>query len=114
MAGICEEPHMAAAFVSIVLVWGAVALPMLDFDACRAGSAAACDALFPALAASAAIVALHVACAVHLGIPFWYGFLFPLGYTIGAIMTFDSVRWQVRGRVSWKGRQYLRPRPGRP
>lgn len=107
-------PAITAAVVSLVLVWGAVILPLLDLGACRAGSTAACLALFSALTASAAVLALHIACAVHLGIPFWYGCLFPLGYTIGAIMAFDSVRWQLRGDVSWKGRHYLRPRPGRP
>ncbi|HEX4078913.1 MAG TPA: glycosyltransferase family A protein [Rhizomicrobium sp.] len=106
---------IGAALASVVLAWAAVFLPVLDGAACRAGSTSACVALVPALMASAAMLALHIACAVHLGIPFWYGCLFPFAYTIGSVMALDSVRWRLRGRVNWKGRQYLRPRarPGR-
>lgn len=39
-------------------------------------------------------------------LPFWYGLLFPLGYTAGALMAVDSVRRRVSGRVVWKGRIY--------
>jgi chlorobactene glucosyltransferase len=49
---------------------------------------------------------LHIAAARHFRIPFYYGVLFPLGYTVGAVMAFDSVRRRRRGRVSWKGRIY--------
>lgn len=103
---------IAAAIASLVLAWAAVVLPVADAAACRSGEHAACAALVPAGLASAAMFALHVACALHLGIPPLYGFAFPAGYTLGAIMVFDSVRWRVRGRVSWKGRNYLLPRPG--
>jgi hypothetical protein len=46
------------------------------------------------------------AAAFHFRIPFWYGLLFPLGYSAGALIALDSVRRRVRGRVSWKGRMY--------
>ncbi|HEY3777662.1 MAG TPA: glycosyltransferase family A protein [Rhizomicrobium sp.] len=104
---------IGVALVSVVLAWAAVALPVADALVCRGGDHAACAALVPAGLASAAMVALHVACAVHLGIPPLYGLLFPAGYTVGAFMVFDSVRWRVRRRVNWKGRNYLLPRPGR-
>lgn len=103
---------IGAALISLVLAWAAVLLPLMDGVHCHAGDKAACFALVPALLASSAILGLHLVAAIHLGIPFWYGFLFPLGYTTGAAMTFDSVRWRLRGRVSWKGRNYMRPRPG--
>jgi chlorobactene glucosyltransferase len=48
---------------------------------------------------------LHIAATVYFRIPFWYGLLFPLGYTVGALMALDSVRRR-SGRVSWKGRIY--------
>jgi len=44
--------------------------------------------------------------AVYFRAPFWYGLLFPLGYTAGALMALDSVRRRWRRRVSWKGRIY--------
>lgn len=28
----------------------------------------------------------------------------PFGYSVGALMALDSVRWRLRGRVAWKGR----------
>jgi chlorobactene glucosyltransferase len=52
------------------------------------------------------VIGLHVGGAVHFRIPWWYGLLFPLGYTVGAVMAIDSVRWRVTKRVYWKGRVY--------
>jgi chlorobactene glucosyltransferase len=62
--------------------------------------------LILACAGSAAAFGLHLAAARHFRIPFYYGFLFPLGYTIGALMALDSVHQRWRGKVSWKGRTY--------
>jgi hypothetical protein len=56
--------------------------------------------------ASGAAFGLHIAATFYFRIPFWYGLLFPLGYTAGALMAFDSVRRRLSGRVSWKGRIY--------
>jgi chlorobactene glucosyltransferase len=103
---------VAAALASLMLAWACVVLPAVDSFVCAGGHSGGCVALVPAALASVAMLALHVACASHLGIPPAYGFLFPAGYTLGAVMVFDSVRWRLRGRVSWKGRTYLRPRPG--
>ena len=49
---------------------------------------------------------IWLAATFHFRISFWYGLLFPLGYTAGAPMAFDSVRRRLSGRVSWKGRMY--------
>ena len=57
-----------------------------------------------ALAATVAALGFHVAGALHLRIPFWYGLIFPLGYLAGAAIAFDSVRRRRNGKVSWKGR----------
>jgi cellulose synthase/poly-beta-1,6-N-acetylglucosamine synthase-like glycosyltransferase len=46
--------------------------------------------LAAALPASAAAFGLHIAAAFHFRIPFWYGLLFPVGYTIGTLMAHDS------------------------
>ena len=59
-----------------------------------------------ALLGSGAAFGLHIAATFYFRIPFWYGLLFPLGYTAGALMAFDSVRRRLSGRVSWKGRIY--------
>ena len=45
-------------------------------------------------------------CRILFRIPFWYGLIFPLGYTAGALMALDSVRRRRSGRVLWKGRIY--------
>jgi hypothetical protein len=62
-------------------------------------------ALTAALLGSAAAFEPHVAATFHFRIPFCYGLLPPLGYTIGALLAFDSVR-RFEGRVSWKDRIY--------
>ncbi|MEJ2374952.1 MAG: glycosyltransferase [Pseudolabrys sp.] len=97
---------VATAITGVVIAWTAVLLPLLDLYGCWHGSSFACWALAPALLGSAMAFALHLAGAVHFGIPFWYGFLFPIGYTAGAAMAFDSLRQRMTGRVQWKGRVY--------
>jgi chlorobactene glucosyltransferase len=63
-------------------------------------------ALAAVLAASGAVLAFHVAGAVFFRIPLWYGVLFPIGYSAGALIALDSVRRRLHGRVQWKGRTY--------
>lgn len=97
---------LSLAAIAIVMSWAAVLIPAYDASACFAGSHDACIALAPALAASCAAFALHIAGALHFGIPWGFGLLFPLGYTVGAMIAVDSVRWRAIGRVRWKGRTY--------
>ncbi len=97
---------MLAAPVVVVLAWAAVCLPLRDLLAVLHGASGAPLALALAALGSAAVVGLHVGGAVHFKIPWWYGLLFPLGYTAGAIMALDSVRWRITRRVQWKGRVY--------
>jgi chlorobactene glucosyltransferase len=99
-------PTVLTALAAVVLSWAAVLLPLADALSCAGGSRTGCYALGPALAASAAAFGLHIAGAIHFGIPFFYGLLFPLGYSIGAAMGFDSLRRRLTRRVSWKGRVY--------
>lgn len=94
------------AAVAVLLAWAAVALPITDAAAWAQGAPYAKVALIVACAGSTAALGLHLAAARHFRIPFYYGFLFPLGYTIGALMAVDSVRLRRRGKVSWKGRTY--------
>jgi chlorobactene glucosyltransferase len=97
---------LLAAPVIVALAWIAVWLPLQDLIAVLRGVSGAPLALSLAALGSAAIVGLHIGGAVHFKIPWWYGLLFPLGYTAGAVMALDSVRWRVTRRVHWKGRVY--------
>jgi chlorobactene glucosyltransferase len=94
------------AALAILIAAASLLLPALDLFACVDGSKGACVALAPATVGSAAMLALHIAGAVHFEIPFWYGFLFPAGYVAGALIGLDSLRWRARRRVLWKGRVY--------
>jgi chlorobactene glucosyltransferase len=97
---------LMVAVIAVLLAWSAPAIPALDAMAWARGAPGAEAALIVALLGSAAAFALHVAAARHFRIPFYYGFLFPLGYTVGALMALDSVRRRLHGRVIWKGRIY--------
>ncbi len=99
-------PTLTTAAAAIVISWAVVLLPVVDYASCQAGSNAACAALALATPAALAAVGLHVAGAFYFGIPFWYGLLFPLGYTVGAFIALDSVRQRIIGQVRWKGRAY--------
>jgi len=104
LGGPTRTAAMAAA--ALVLAWAAVLVPAVDAAHCAGGETAACWALVPAALGSAAAFGLHIAGAAYFRIPFWYGLLFPLGYSIGAALAADSVRRRWRGRIHWKGRAY--------
>lgn len=91
---------------AVVIAWAAYLLPVLDASACRAGSILACGGLVLVLPASLSLLGLHIAGARYFRIPFWYGLLFPLAYTAGAGIAFDSIRRRFIGRVRWKDRIY--------
>ncbi|MDE2262039.1 MAG: glycosyltransferase, partial [Gammaproteobacteria bacterium] len=95
-----------AAPVVVALAWVAVLLPIEDLLAVLRGVGGAPVALALAALGSAAVVGMHVGGAAHFKIPWWYGLIFPLGYTAGGIMALDSVRWRINRRVYWKGRVY--------
>jgi len=97
---------LSVALAGVILAWAAFAIPLLDLAAWSRGVGGALAALLLALAASGAAVGLHVAATFYFHTPFWYGLIFPLGYSAGALLAFDSVRRRLRGRVSWKGRIY--------
>jgi chlorobactene glucosyltransferase len=99
-------PTLALALAAVTLGWAAIAIPVFDAIGCSQGAAGAWIGLAAALVATAAAFGLHIAAAFHFRIPFWYGLLFPLGYSAGAIIAADSVRRRLAGRVSWKGRLY--------
>jgi chlorobactene glucosyltransferase len=92
--------------LAVVLAWVAVVMPIVDAVAGWQGAPGAWTAFAVALIGSAAAFGLHIAATFYFRIPFWYGLLFPLGYTLGAAMALDSVRRRLTGRVIWKGRMY--------
>ncbi len=93
------------ALVVLLLTLTSILLPAAQATWCVSG-AAACAALVPALAGTAAVVGLHVAAASYFQIPFWYGLLFPLGYLVGVCLAMESLRRYWLGKIVWKGRQY--------
>ncbi len=97
---------LIVAAVAVTLAWAAVVIPMQDAVAGLKHVPDAWAALIPALLASAAAFGLHIAAARHFRVPFYYGLLFPFGYTVGAVMALDSIRRRLSGRVTWKGRTY--------
>jgi chlorobactene glucosyltransferase len=98
---------LSLALAAVILAWAACVIPLIDL-ACwwRGAGEEASIALPLALAGSGAAFGLHIAATFYFRIPFWYGLIFPLGYTAGALMALDSVRRRRSGRVSWKGRIY--------
>lgn len=97
---------VTTALAAVVLAWAAYLLPLLDGTACHAGSNPACAGLIFALPASASVFGLHLAGARYFRIPFWYALLFPMAYTVGVGIAFDSVLRRFTGRVRWKDRIY--------
>lgn len=97
---------LTTAVTAIVLTWAVVLLPIVDSVSCQAGSPTACYGLAFSVPAALAALGLHLAGTVYFSIPFWYGFLFPLGYTAGAVIALDSIRQRMIGAVRWKGRAY--------
>ena len=63
-------------------------------------------AVLIAVLASLASAGMHVAAARYFAIPLWYGLLFPIGYTLCALLAVDGITARRRGRVAWKGRVY--------
>ena len=96
-----------AATAALVLAWVTLALPVSAVVAVLAGGGApAVVSLALALAGSAALFGTHIGAARYFRIPFWYGLLFPVGYTLGAGVCAYAVWQRSRGRVRWKGRVY--------
>jgi chlorobactene glucosyltransferase len=97
---------LTVALTAVTLAWAAVVIPIVDAASYAGGASGARAGLIVAVLGSAAAFGLHVAAAIHFRIPFYYGLLFPIGYTAGAAMAIDSIRRRLTGRVIWKGRIY--------
>jgi len=97
---------ITTAVAALVLSWAAYLLPIVDSAGCRSGSGLACTGLVFATPAALSAIGLHIAGTRYFRIPFWYGLLFPLAYTVGLFIALDSVRRRATGRVRWKDRIY--------
>jgi chlorobactene glucosyltransferase len=98
---------LSLALAAVILAWAGCAIPLVDLAGWWRGAGEEASIALPlALAGSGAAFGLHIAATFYFRIPFWYGLIFPLGYTAGALMALDSVRRRRSGRVSWKGRIY--------
>lgn len=91
---------------AVILAWAAIVIPLVDAWGCAQGTPLACGALGLALASSGAAFGLHFAGARFFAIPLWYGLLFPLGYSLGALIAVSSLFCHFNRRFEWKGRVY--------
>jgi chlorobactene glucosyltransferase len=101
-----ERATLITAAIAFALSWACVLIPALDAASCARGIPGSCIALIPALMGSLAALGFHVAGSLYFQIPFWYGLLFPFGYSIGACLAIESLRRRRRRRIVWKGRTY--------
>jgi chlorobactene glucosyltransferase len=75
---------LSVALAGATLVWAALIIPLIDLVGCLQSIEGAPSALAEALTGSTAAFGLHIASTFYFRIPFWYGLLFPLGYTVSA------------------------------
>ena len=96
------------AALGLVLPWSSVIVPLvLAVVLVRATASPLLLAAFVlALLASLAMLGFHIAAARYFAVPAWYGLLFPLAYTLAAVLAIDGMIARRRGRVAWKGRIY--------
>ena len=101
------SPAIAVTLAGLVLAWSAYALPaMLALGFAAQPGLLGLTALALGSLASVALIGLHVAAARYFRVPLWYGALFPLGYTIAAMLASEGIAARCRGRIAWKGRVY--------
>jgi chlorobactene glucosyltransferase len=94
------------AMLAPLVAWLAVVLPVVYGLECVRDATQSCVGLILVVLGSSALIALHIVGAAHFGIPLRYGLVFPLGYSIGALIALDSIRCRLFGGVRWKGRTY--------
>jgi chlorobactene glucosyltransferase len=97
----------AIAAGALVLAWMTPLLPAFaTLEAIREPHPVELAAAAIALLAAAAVVATQLALVRHFRVPLWYGLLFPLACTAGALLAFYGVVRSLRGGIPWKGRVY--------
>lgn len=100
-------PALAAAVLAAPLSWAALIVPVfVAASFAQHPGPGTLASLIAASLASLAILGLHVEGARFLGVPRWCGLLFPVGYTMAALIAADGLRRHWRGTTVWKGRRY--------
>ncbi len=96
------------ATMALMLGWTAILLPALTLTQLlhRGATSITVASLALSWAASLALLGTHIGAARYFKIPFWYGLIFPLSYTLGAGVALNAAMGQLRGKVAWKGRSY--------
>ncbi len=93
--------------LGVPLAWASLGIPIfLAASLGRPPSPLHAGALALASLASLAAFGVHLRGARYFAIPVWYGLLFPVGYSLGALLVINGIRERWRGRVVWKGRAY--------
>jgi chlorobactene glucosyltransferase len=103
-------PTMLIAATGVLLAWALVLVPVVELFS-GGGGLSGDIALTLAFGALLLAFGFHIGGAFYFRIPLWYGFLFPLGYTAGALTAIDSIRQRMAGKVAWRGRVYPAPDP---
>jgi chlorobactene glucosyltransferase len=97
-------------FGALVLGWASILLPVwvlvVGAQKLMRADLLAVLSLGFALLGSAAMFGTHIAESRYFRIPLRYGLLFPLGLTMVAAITINSIRSRRRGSVVWKSRVY--------
>jgi chlorobactene glucosyltransferase len=96
------------AAMALILGWVSVGAPLWAAHAVAVQPHAALPIIgcIVMCLASLALLCTHISGTRYFGIPLWYGFLFPLGYTAAAMIALNAVRLRWKGEVAWKGRVY--------
>jgi chlorobactene glucosyltransferase len=111
LGGVCSVVSICV--LGVPLAWAVIGLPLLLLAHLQASSSVShLVVLGLAILASLAVVVLHFVGARYLDIPGWCGLLFPVGYTLAAILALDGLLRRCLGQIRWKGRSY-RSRPKR-
>ena len=97
---------LIVALAALVLAWAPLALLVWGGVELAGGTAAEVAGFALALLGSLALLGTHIGASRYFRIPFWYGLLFPLAYTLGAAIALYAVVQLGRRQVRWKGRVY--------
>lgn len=97
---------LVVALAALVLAWAPVTLLVWGGLGLARGTAPAVAGFALALLGSLALLGTHIGAARYFRIPFGYGLLFPLAYTLGAGIALYTVVQLGRRQVRWKGRVY--------
>jgi chlorobactene glucosyltransferase len=98
---------LAAALTGSVVGWTTLALPIaIGAALLDQPTPAACIGFTLSLVGSAVVMGIQVGTARHFRVAAVFGLLFACGYTLAAMIAFNSALSRHRGRVRWRGRTY--------